>query len=107
MKMLPFCEPLRRRMQIKARKIKPRRRMAPMIDPMTMPAIAPPERPLLASSAACATDDTVAVAVAVVVVVKSAGRSLTDDGSVTPVHLCVTFDEEQHESVAFGELAAQ
>lgn len=80
--------------------------MAPMMEPMTIPAIAPPERPRLVSAeAAAAVAETVAVAVAVVV--KSAGRLLTEEGNVTPVHLPVTFEAEQQESVAFGELAAQ
>ena len=71
-----------------------------------MPAICPPVRPLLAPAAGATfvpVPDGVVEAVAVI------GFSDEDAtiGSCTPWHRSVVLENTQHESVLFGELAAQ
>jgi len=80
------------------------------MEPMTMPAMAPPERPLsvLVAAAAAPVEEGVEVAPeADDEVGKSGGRDVTEDGIAKPVQRLPTCDAEQQESVALGELAAQ
>lgn len=78
-----------------------------MIDPMTIPAIAPPERPLLlAADAVPEPRLPVAVGLLLDVEVNKFG-TVEKTGSVTPVHRPVALDVTQQESVAFSELPRQ
>ena len=99
------CRSLRRlRKQTQHSNIRPSNRSAPITEPTTIPAMAPPERPepLLALAAA-------PVAEGVLLAVVDGNNGGIDDsvGKVTPWHRLFTFDPIQHESVAFGELDAQ
>lgn len=88
--------------------INPRSKQSPMMDPMTMPAMAPPLRPLPAPPlgepvpVAPAVGEEVAVAVDVNV-------TAIDEktGKVTSRHRSSVFDVKQQESVAFSVLARQ
>ena len=82
----------------------PRMTAAPTMDPMTMPAIAPPDSPEPEPPAPAAPD--VPVAAAVVVVVNRGGIVVVV-GSVTPTHLVSALAFTQQESVEFCELVAQ
>ena len=82
---------------------------APSTDPMTIPAILPPDR-------LCRIVEAVAVALAALLVADGPEVDVADvnnggigkiDGNVTPVQRLVTFEPTQHESVALGELVAQ
>ena len=79
---------------------------APTIDPTTIPAIAPPERPeLLGAGAAALLVD--ADGLLLDVEDGNSGGMDVIVGSITPGQRLVTFDPMQHESVALGELEAQ
>ena len=81
---------------------------APTMDPTTIPAIAPPERPLLRETGAAAglVDGLGAVvAAAVVKATEEAEAAMT--GNTMPLHLVSVLEYTQHESVALGELVAQ
>ena len=89
-------------MQQKTRRA--RSRAAPTIDPMTIPAIVPPERPLLLAADAVAKP--VAVGLLLDVGVNKFG-TVEKTGSITSVHRPVALDVIQQESVAFSELPRQ
>lgn len=95
-----FC--LRFRAITQAAMINPSRRAAPSRDPITMPAIAPPDNLEPAPPAPAA--DPVGVAVAVVV---KRGGIVVVVGSFTPTQRASTSEFTQQESVAFWELVAQ
>jgi hypothetical protein len=82
--------------------MKPSRAAAPTIAPMTMPAMAPPDRP--EGPAAAALVDPVGAAVAVVV---KSGGIVVVVGSCTPTQRASTLELTQHESVEFWELVEQ
>ena len=88
------------------RTIKARRSRNPRREPTTMPAIAPPESPLLLVSFP---DEPPAVgdAVDVTVVVTGGIDVLLKVGRTTPSQRDSAFDPTQQESVALGELASQ
>ena len=88
----------------------PRIRAAPRTEPITIPAIAPPESPdpLLAAAPG--------VAVPLLLVAEGEDDEVEDGnragtvektGRLTPVQRVVAFEPTQQESVAFGELVAQ
>lgn len=81
---------------------------APTTDPITMPAIAPPDKPRWADWPFAAAAE-VPVAEGAPLLVEDGKRGGIDEvvGSVTPAQRFVTFEPIQQESVAFGELAAQ
>lgn len=87
-----------------------RRRKAPRIDPTTIPAIWPPDKPGTWPALVVAPDEVEldGVAEEVLVLVKS---GCSDEVAViartTPEHRISVLEKTQHESVAFGELAAQ
>lgn len=90
-----------------------RSRKAPSIDPTTIPAIAPPEspvvRPLLVVAApdeADPVDEEVELEVAVIEE-KGGSEDVAAMGNTTPEQMPVVFEKTQQESVAFGELAEQ
>jgi hypothetical protein len=64
--------------------IRPTRRANAAIDPITIPAIAPPDSPLLAAATGAAVAEAVAVAVTVLVVKEMEAVIL---GNTTPTHL--------------------
>lgn len=72
-----------------------------------MAAIWPPERPWWTFVPFLAAGAPVADEVPLPVDDGNNGGNEEVDGKVTPVHLLVTLDAAQHESVAFGELEAQ
>ena len=73
-----------------------------------MPAMAPLLRPLLFDEAPpLLLDPAVGAPVADVVIVMGCREAVATIGSETPSHRPVVFENTQHESVAFGELAAQ
>ena len=78
-------------------------RAAPTTEPTTIPAIAPPERPLLPPVPVADDDDGLGLDVEEG---NKGGRDVVD-GRVTPGHILLTLDAAQHESVEFGELDAQ
>lgn len=94
---------LRFRAKMHPAMINPSRAAAPTIDPITIPAIAPPDRPEGAPAAAALVDP---VGAAVDVVVKSGGMVVVV-GSWTPTQRLSTLALTQHESVEFWELVAQ
>jgi len=74
---------------------------------MTIPAISPPERPLLlAADAVPEARLPVAVGLLLDVEVNKFG-TVEKTGSITPVHRPVALDVTQQESVAFSELPWQ
>ena len=79
------------------------------MEPMTMPAIWPPERPdpLLAPAAPTAVFVAEAEAEAEDVEEGNSGGIETVEGWGMPVHRLLTLESTQQESVAFGELVAQ
>ena len=81
------------------------------MEPMTMPAIWPPERPdpLLAPVAPAAKFVPVAAAEVEAEGVEdgNSGGIETVEGWGMPVHRLLTLESTQQESVAFGELVAQ
>lgn len=77
-----------------------------MREPMTMPAMAPPERWEPAGAAVEFDEAEDVGAVVEVFVGKSVGIEEIE-GSVTPEQRVVTPEASQHESVALGELVAQ
>lgn len=79
---------------------------APKTEPMTIPAIAPPDSPRVCELGA-APDVLLAEGEVLDVGEGNSGGMENIWGKVTPLHLLVTFDVTQHESVAFGELDAQ
>lgn len=79
---------------------------APKTEPMTIPAIAPPDSPRVRELGA-APDVLLAEGEVLDVAEGNSGGMENIWGRVTPLHLLVTFDVTQHESVAFGELDAQ
>ena len=79
---------------------------APKTEPMTIPAIAPPDSPRVCELDA-AVDVLLAEGEVLDVAEGNSGGIENIWGRVTPLHLLVTFDVTQHESVAFGELDAQ
>jgi hypothetical protein len=86
--------------------------MTPMIDPMTIPAIAPPERPCLEplvvdGAAAAEVADELAEVVEDDDDEVNSGGMVVAVGNAIPTHLVPESDCSQHESVAFGELLAQ
>jgi hypothetical protein len=83
---------------MKIRNARPARRATPATDPITMPAIWPPERPELS--------DFDAAAVAVAVTVKRAGIEEVV-GRWTLEQRVVALELTQQESVALGELVPQ
>jgi hypothetical protein len=92
-------------MQQKTRRA--RSRAAPTIDPMTIPAIAPPERPLLLAADAFP-EPLLPVAVGLLLDVDVNKFGMVEKtGSTTPVHRPVALDVTQQESVAFSELPRQ
>ena len=97
-----FC--LRFRAMMQAAMMSPRRRAAPNKDPMTMPAIAPPDSLEPEPPAAPPVVDPVG---ATVVVVVNRGGMVVVVGSFTPTQRASTSEFTQQESVEFWELAAQ
>jgi len=87
--------------------IRASRSSAPRMDPTTMPAIWPPLKPLFVEAAAVGVlvPDDVPLIVIVVTIACNDDDAIT--GSATSSHLVVVFENTQHESVAFGELAPQ
>ena len=71
-----------------------------MTDPTTIPAIAPPDRPSFWPI------PPVGEGVVVAVCDGNSGGIEDVGGNLIPSHRVVTFEATQHESVAFGELAA-
>jgi hypothetical protein len=102
---------LRRRRKTQARIKSARRTKTPSKDPMTMPAIAPPENPFRFRLAVEAVGDADFVAVEDVADEVEVKRGCIDEvatmGSTTLSQRFVVFEKTQQESVAFGELAAQ
>jgi hypothetical protein len=82
-----------------------RSRRKPTIEPITMPAIAPPlnPEPLFEAAPVCVD----AAPVAVDVGDDNRFEIVEKTGNETPSHLPVEFDVTQHEFVAFSELALQ
>jgi hypothetical protein len=76
------------------------------MDPMTIPAIAPPDNllPLVPAAAAALL---VAEGTPVEVDEGKSGGIEVEVGNLTPTHRLLTSEPMQQESVAFGELAAQ
>jgi hypothetical protein len=86
---------------------RPRSRRNPTIEPITMPAIAPPlspEPPWEAALVPVLVDD---APPEVAVDDDNRLEIVEKTGNVTPSHLPVVFEVTQHESVAFSELALQ
>ena len=95
-------------------KSRPINNAAPTTEPITIPAIAPFDRPepcwlLMPAAPLLADAGGVLVDVDVDDDVDDGKRGGIDvkDGSVTPEHLLFTLAPSQQESVAFGELEAQ
>lgn len=105
MKMLPFWLPLRLRNLMQQNRSNPSRRAAPRIEPMTIPAICPPDRPWcgpFVSAAPIAEELLPSVGVG-----NKGGIEDVSVGRTTPVQRLVTLEAAQQESVALGELVAQ
>lgn len=73
---------------------------------MTIPAIVPPERPLLLVADAVP-EPRLPVAVGLLLDVEVNKFGTVKTGSITPVHRPVALDVTQQESVAFSELPRQ
>jgi len=86
-----------------------RRRKAPRTEPITIPAIAPPDSPLLFPAFEFPADDEdFDVGVEVAIIEDNGGSvDVAATGRTTPEHIFVVFEKTQHESVALGELAEQ
>ena len=80
-------------------------RAAASIEPMTIPAIAPPESPWWSLPVFVA--PTTEELLPFVDVGNNGGREDVCVGNTTPVQRLDTLEAEQQESVAFGELDAQ
>lgn len=103
--MLP-CLLLRMKMQQAINRARSKRK--PTIEPMTIPAIAPPLNPdplweVALLPVLVPVDD----ALLAVDVADNRLEIVEKTGNVTPSHLPVVFEVTQHESVAFSELALQ
>src|ERR1700744_6394761 len=96
--MLGLRRELRLRTKMQAPMMRAKRRMAPRMEPTTMPAMAPPDSPLLVSARG---------AVAFAVAVGKRLPMLVVKGSFTPLQRVSTCEYKQQDSVEFGELAAQ
>ena len=104
MKMLFSCADRLRRKKIQHVASKAIRRMPPITEPTTIPAIWPRDRPLSAAAVVLVAE---AVPPAEDVEVGNRGGMEENVGRVTPSHRFVTLELMQQESVAFGELDAQ
>lgn len=79
----------------------------PKIEPMTMPAICPPESPPPLLDAAGVVDGRLVLVGDEMFEVDKGGSRDVNAGSRTFSHRPVALEFKQQESVAFGELAAQ
>jgi hypothetical protein len=102
--MLPRCDSLRLRAKIQQAMMMASRRRAPTTEPTAIPAIAPPLSPDLDLAPGAEDpvadgdgEDVLEKMLPIVVVI----------GSFTLAQRVVVLEKRQHESVAFGELAAQ
>lgn len=97
-KILPCWLPRRLRAMIQHSTIRPMISASPITEPITIPAIAPPDSPFEAGAG-----------VADGVLVPEGNRGGIDEivGNTIPAHRPVTFEATQQESVALGELAPQ
>ncbi len=87
---------------------KPISTAAPRMEPTTIPAICPPDSPLLFCEAPLVALEVLVAEGEVLDVAEGNNGGIENmAGKVTPLHLPVTFDVTQHESVALGELDAQ
>jgi hypothetical protein len=97
----------RRLINKQAPMINARRSSAPTMDPMTIPAMAPPLRPLLLPADAAPAPAVAAPVAVVVKVVMGCREAEATTGRTTPSQRLVVLEKTQQESVALGELAAQ
>lgn len=104
--MLPAWLFLRFRSSIQHPTIKTSINSAPRIEPTTIPAIAPPDRPLLPCTAVGELVEEEDELVEVVPLGKRVPTGFVI-GSLTPVHRVSVLEYRQQESVELGEEAAQ